>query len=340
MEIYMNNKTYIAVALGSCNTLEARRLWTECAVDADIVELRLDLMEEYDLTELLRNRPCPVIVTNRPVREGGRYEGDETERIKVLLKAAELGAEHIDCEADSYQLIKGLELGECKIILSRHNFDGMYADMQHEYKGLYNQGSDIAKLVCTAEKMTDSVAAINVMRHATSPVISIAMGHDGAISRILAAKYGAYLTFAAPNNIEGTAPGQLTINMMKKTYMTDEIDCDTQVYGYISDDEISEQKLDKLNNGLRSSGKNAVVVPMQTGNETPGEIVHAYRELDFASYVVESSRIAGIAEECDELDSGVNQKDKINSIVAIDGCLTGFVLSDLELDTLIDFWTE
>jgi len=48
---------------------------------ADLVELRLDLMPGFELGALLSDRPCPVIVTFRPAREGGRYEGDESERL-------------------------------------------------------------------------------------------------------------------------------------------------------------------------------------------------------------------------------------------------------------------
>ena len=45
----------------------------------DIAELRLDYLEHigrHDLRRLLDGRPCPVIVTNRPEREGGRWVVD------------------------------------------------------------------------------------------------------------------------------------------------------------------------------------------------------------------------------------------------------------------------
>ncbi|NQT88085.1 type I 3-dehydroquinate dehydratase, partial [bacterium] len=41
----------------------------------DVAEIRLDYIHEPDLRRLLADRPCPVIVTNRPEREGGRWTG-------------------------------------------------------------------------------------------------------------------------------------------------------------------------------------------------------------------------------------------------------------------------
>ena len=66
-----------------------------------MVELRLDLMEERDLRRLLEARGRPVIVTNRPVREGGRAAEPEAERLEALVVAARLGAEYVDVELDS-----------------------------------------------------------------------------------------------------------------------------------------------------------------------------------------------------------------------------------------------
>ena len=42
---------------------------------ADLVELRLDTMERPSVQGLLDARAKPVIVTCRPVREGGQFSG-------------------------------------------------------------------------------------------------------------------------------------------------------------------------------------------------------------------------------------------------------------------------
>ena len=70
----------IGVSIGSGGTADAAAAMRQTARTADVAELRLDLLDEYDLHALLDNRPCPVVVTNRAVREGGRAAGSERER--------------------------------------------------------------------------------------------------------------------------------------------------------------------------------------------------------------------------------------------------------------------
>ena len=50
------------------------------------------------LETLIDACPVPVIVTYRPTWEGGRYDGDESERLATLWRAHELGAAYVDCE--------------------------------------------------------------------------------------------------------------------------------------------------------------------------------------------------------------------------------------------------
>ena len=53
---------------------------------ADLVELRMDYAPGVALEPLLSNRPCPVIVTCRPEREGGLYNGPEDERLALAIE--------------------------------------------------------------------------------------------------------------------------------------------------------------------------------------------------------------------------------------------------------------
>ena len=59
---------------------------------ADFLELRLDLMSDYDLEALLAASTKPCIVTNRTKREGGQFSGSEEDRIEILKNAIAAGA--------------------------------------------------------------------------------------------------------------------------------------------------------------------------------------------------------------------------------------------------------
>jgi len=51
-----------------------------------------------------------------------------------------------------------------------------------------------------------------------APTIALAMGEKGLITRLLAAKYGGYLTFAAMSPEKASAPGQPDIQLLKTLF--------------------------------------------------------------------------------------------------------------------------
>ena len=89
-----------------------------------MVELRLDTMDRPDPAAALSGRRRPVIVTCRPVREGGHFAGSEEERRRILERASELGAEYLDVEWDAgFDALIRSRAGK-GIVISRHDFTG------------------------------------------------------------------------------------------------------------------------------------------------------------------------------------------------------------------------
>ena len=66
--------------------------------EADVIELRADYLKNPDVKFLIKSSQKPVIVTNRKKSEGGLYEGEERERVKLLVEAMKSGADYIDIE--------------------------------------------------------------------------------------------------------------------------------------------------------------------------------------------------------------------------------------------------
>src|SRR5688572_16060273 len=83
-----------ALATGSAEALRAAR----DASPADLVELRLDHLDRPDAEAALAGRRRPVVATCRAAWEGGRFEGSEEDRLAVLSRALELGADYVDLE--------------------------------------------------------------------------------------------------------------------------------------------------------------------------------------------------------------------------------------------------
>ncbi|MFM7807839.1 MAG: type I 3-dehydroquinate dehydratase, partial [Planctomycetota bacterium] len=65
------------------------------------------------------------------------------------------------------------------------------------------------------------------------PTIALCMGAFGMPSRVLAAKFGAFLTYARPEGDPGTAPGKPTVSQLRELYRFDALTPDTSVFGVV-----------------------------------------------------------------------------------------------------------
>lgn len=65
---------------------------------ADLVEIRLDCLDNYTGIEKLRRITKPLIVTCMPVSEGGGYAGNEEERIALLFESVKY-ADYVSLES-------------------------------------------------------------------------------------------------------------------------------------------------------------------------------------------------------------------------------------------------
>lgn len=261
----------IVVALGLKSTAEMRDALAAAARLADGAELRLDYLQEpYDLAALLAGRPCPVIVTNRPPREGGYYTGDEAARVRALQEACALGAEYVDVEADSIGLlraglkVRGLAEIRTKIIVSHHDFRAMPSDLWEIHQRLQTQGADVVKVAGMAHRLGDAIAILELLARAGVPTIAIAMGEHGLISRVLALRFpSCYLTYAAPDGEGNTAPGQVSASMMREVFQAQRIGPRTAVYGTLGPSGGDVAEWQRMTVALRNAGLDAVYVPLK-----------------------------------------------------------------------------
>ena len=106
-----------------------------------LVELRLDYIQgTVQLKRLLKDRPCPVIVTCRRAADGGRWEKSEEERLLLLRTAIVEGADYVDLEDDVAAKVP--RYGKTKRIVSHHDFHKTPADLAALHKRLAGLDAD------------------------------------------------------------------------------------------------------------------------------------------------------------------------------------------------------
>lgn len=246
--------THLCVAIFVTDLAQAKRDAALAAeAGADMVELRIDpfVRDEHldgllagghveaQLKELLHAIPVPCIVTCRPTWEGGHSTLDDGERTAILRSVGCERANYVDIELAAHRTPAAQELASrprderCGIIFSAHDFAGRPARLYNVVTDLNDAPCDVAKLVWTAKTVRDNVEAFELLLHRQKPTIALCMGEAGLISRVLARKFNAFLTFASLEAGSGTAPGQVSVADMKRLYRWDAIGADTKVYGVV-----------------------------------------------------------------------------------------------------------
>jgi 3-dehydroquinate dehydratase/shikimate dehydrogenase len=251
--------TYLAVPVsGKDLKICKEQITTAHSQGAEALELRTDYIEALDtnkLKELItsaRKTALPIIVTCRDAAEGGMNNLNPAIRKQILIEAIKLGADFIDCEYANFikkdfgDLIKKTlsdfddlsraENSKTKLILSSHNFEGRFENLNIIYEQIFTAfPSAIAKTAYQAEHINDCFEAFDVLKKHGKKAIAICMGQAGIISRIIAKKLGAFLTFASIQDKAATAPGQLTIEEMKTRYRFDITNNKTELFGIVGD---------------------------------------------------------------------------------------------------------
>jgi len=219
-------KPIICVPVVAATVNRARSLYLRAARRGLWTELRLDYLEQPDLPRLFRTRPGPVIATNRLPAEGGRWRGSEEERRRLLEEALALGVSCLDVElaADAaWRRELYARRGDAKIILSWHDFSGTpdAATLAATLQEMLDQEAEILKLVTLARQPEDNLRLLSLIPQARDrgrEIIAFCMGPLGKWSRLASPLLGGFLTFAPFSKKGASAPGQLTVNEVKRLW--------------------------------------------------------------------------------------------------------------------------
>lgn len=339
-------KNKLAISLGLLTTSDTLDALHNIAAEISLAELRLDMMAEFNIRQLVSESPCPLILTNRPIREGGNFIGDEKDRIVPLIEGIHLGVAHVDIEWDCIDLLASqLTKTKTKIIVSHHNLDGMPSDLQNLHNKLSQSGADIFKLVGKAKTAFDTVQMLQLISKSTFPTIGLAMGNVGLPGRLLCLGISScYLSYMAMNDEAKTAEGQIALETAINVFNASSINESTIFYGFLSPPNKSEKLLMALNHQFKNQNLNAVCVSIPIGNESLAEVLQAYQQLPLRGYSValDYQQLAYYVVHI--LDSSAQASCLVDTIINKDGILIGYWLGHLELQKLaqsqISLWNH
>ena len=240
--------------------LRARR---DAASEADLVELRLDHVADPDVDGALAGRRRPVVVTCRPQWEGGRFQGSEEERRRILERALELGAEYVDVEwRAGFDDLIGARRGR-NILLSAHDFDGMPDDLADRQGAMFQTGAEAVKLAVHAGSLRDTLALLDLPAPEPGRArVLVAMGPAGAASRLLPDRFGSSWTYAG----DGVAPGQIGLQRMLGEFRFRAVAGGSELYGLLGAPVGHSLSPAMHNAGFDAIGRDALYLPLEAAD--------------------------------------------------------------------------
>lgn len=172
----------------------------------------------------------PIIFTIRSDNQGGELQVTRAQLESIYSIVAETKlADFVDIELyDKHGTLHEYWLEEQlaeihrfggRVILSHHDFEMMppVEDIQETIEIMNELGADVCKfaaMVSSTEEAEDLLKLTDILeRLGMGPLVMIAMGEHGTITRVAGGEYGSVMTFAAFG--DASAPGQLDVHEMK-----------------------------------------------------------------------------------------------------------------------------
>lgn len=311
------------------DTSHAMQLMADHAPLADLFELRVDAMQQCDLAAILKNRPRPLIVTNRSADEGGRRPQPTHQRLALLQQAIQLNADYVDVELAALPALRNMTAtaaatagtlnrrSATRLIVSYHNLVEMPADIADIARRISRTEADIVKVVGTARTLADNLPIFNLLQQSEKPTIALAMGELGLMSRLLAGKFDAAITFAAIDPENCGAPGQLTLEQMRRLYRATNVNPATKVYAVMGNPVAHSLSPAIHNAAFQALDIDALYLPLKVEAD-PAEAVRTLAAIPIDGYSVTIPHKQAVMAACAEIDPLAADIGAVNTLLRRD----------------------
>lgn len=232
------------------------------------LELRLDwLKNDMEVAALLAGvhalrSHATLIATCRRREAGGRFEGSVAAQLARLSAACAVGCQWCDLEIETafrLDLSKLRRLFKTsRLLVSFHDFRGTPPGLKRTLRQLEATGADAVKMATECRSIADSLRVLKVAR-GRRDVVAVPMGEAGFSARVLALRRGNALAYASVG--PATAPGQASLEEMKRLYRADRLSRSTKVYGVIGNPVAHSLSPLLHNTGYVQCGMDAVYLP-------------------------------------------------------------------------------
>ncbi|MGQ0377413.1 MAG: type I 3-dehydroquinate dehydratase [Nitrososphaerota archaeon] len=186
------------------------------------IEIRFDFLNPRQVPEsleLVKKYLKRSVCTLRPKSEGGKFSGNENERVSILKLIAEYNPFLLDVEYNTFkknkQFTNYIKKSGTDLLVSWHDFKKTPSDSTlSRVLSQMTKFSKNIKIVTTARSTNDSSRVLSLYNNASKlNLIAFSMGEHGKMSRILCLFLGSPYTYVSLG--KAVAPGQFSLDEIK-----------------------------------------------------------------------------------------------------------------------------
>lgn len=201
----------------------------------DLVEFRADFLQEIEnidfalkCCDIIRNAlpQTPLLFTFRRAEEGGEHAVSSEQYFSLLQAVIQSGkADVVDIELfagdDQVKAITALAKQYGVVaLLCNHDFEKTppKEEIVNRLQKMQDLGADICKIAVMPQSAADVITLLDATQtmfnqYARCPLITMAMGRLGVMSRLSGETFGSAMTFGAA--AKASAPGQIAVGDLR-----------------------------------------------------------------------------------------------------------------------------
>jgi 3-dehydroquinate dehydratase / shikimate dehydrogenase len=294
---------------------------------AQILELRLDLFDHLDLSWLHKlQSKCllPMIFTLRKMSEGGKFSQSEKERIAMIRKLIPIQPAFFDIEHDTdREFMQELMNHACLLIISAHFFQFLPQEIEKEYLRMKKIPAKFYKIAVKTNSTTETLQFMAWAKEQGENLISVAMGPEGQISRILAPLRECPLTYSIPELHENEL-GQLSLQFLHDNYRYSHLGKLSRVFGLIGDPITQSPSHVTHNAAFSRLKKDAVYIKMKVNREELANFLLLAKKFPFAGLSVTMPLKESILPYLDYIEQEAQIIGAVNTLVMKEGKIFGY----------------
>ena len=311
-------------------TPESRRLAKADLLNAsrqgDLIELCLDhLVKSPDIADLLDAVDKPILITCRRSQDGGKWTGDEEDRLQLLRQAIVAEPEWIELDLDIAGKVP--RYGKTRRVVAYTSLYSPLGATRTEIDEVFEKAqaadADVVKFTWPTPTLEAAWPLLStVSQKRDLPVVGMGLGPCGLTFSLLGRKYGSPWIYAALEHGMEAYEGQPTVGDLDDIHRWRSISGSTRFIAVDGFDDGTLAMIGVFNQAAESAGLDARWLPLAW--QDTSRLKQMFEKLKIQGVVGQPGGDAQLGELADRREAALGEDGPVDLLMHKDGGWQGF----------------